>query len=380
VPPWLIVTGDFTTQGGMDSANYGLARYVARRQQGDVHLVAHAVAPDLAALPGVHVHAAPRPLGSHRLGEPLLRSAARRWASRLRRRGGRILINGGNADEGDVTWVHHVHAAFEPHGVGAINGRRVGINHRRHVRLERAALLRARLVLCNSRRTADDVTRLLDVPRDRAAVVYYGTDPARYGPVSDRERDAAREALRIAPGRRVALFVGALGDRRKNFDTLLEAWILLSRRPSWDVDLFVAGCGAELAAWRARAAAALPSGRVRFLGFRRDIPAVLAACDLLVHPARYEAYGLAVHEALCRGIPAVVSASAGVAERFPPDLRCLLVDDPESAGEFAARLLDWRDDATVGRRVEALGATLRSRTWDHMGRDIVDLIEVGGRP
>ena len=57
---------------------------------------------------------------------------------------------------------------------------------------------------------------------------------------------------------------------------------------------------------RARLASCL-EGRVRFLGFRRDMPAVFAACDLLIHPARYEAYGLAVHEALCRGLPALVT-------------------------------------------------------------------------
>ena len=54
------------------------------------------------------------------------------------------------------------------------------------------------------------------------------------------------------------------------------------------------------------------------------MPTVFAACDLLIHPARYEAYGLAVHEALCRGLPALVSATAGVAERYPEDLGQLL--------------------------------------------------------
>ena len=45
-----------------------------------------------------------------------------------------------------------------------------------------------------------------------------------------------------------------------------------------------------------------------------EAPAVLAACDALVSPTRYEAYGLAVHEALARGLPALVSRSAGIAD------------------------------------------------------------------
>jgi glycosyltransferase involved in cell wall biosynthesis len=131
--------------------------------------------------------------------------------------------------------------------------------------------------------------------------------------------------------------------------------------------------GAELETWKARAARELPEGRVRFLGFRRDMPTVFAACDLLIHPARYEAYGLAVHEALCRGLPALVSATAGVAERYPADLGQLLLQDPASATELTARLSAWRADEGIAERVADFAARLRARTWDHMAREIADL-------
>ena len=112
---------------------------------------------------------------------------------------------------------------------------------------------------------------------------------------------------------------------------------------------------------------------MRFLGFRRDMPAVFAACDLLIHPARYEAYGLAVHEALCRGLPALVSASAGVAERYPEDLGQLLLQDPTSVTELTERLSGWREDEGIAERVADFGSRLRARTWDHMAREIVAL-------
>jgi glycosyltransferase involved in cell wall biosynthesis len=377
--PWLIVTGDFSTHGGMDSANYGLASYLARQPGAEVHLVAHAVAPELAQLPAVHVHLAARPLGSHQLGEPVLRRTARRLASRLSSRGARVVVNGGNADTNDASWVHYVHAAFEPHAAGAINARRIASSHRRHSRDERRVLSSVRTVICNSRRTASDVTGLLGVEPDRARVVYYGIDTARFGPVTEDERHRARRALEIAGERKAVLFAGALGDRRKNLDTLFAAWVDLCSRADWDADLLVAGCGAELDAWRTRAAKALPAGRIRFLGFRRDMDAVMAACDLVVHPARYEAYGQAVHEALCRGVPAIVSAASGIAERYPEDLRRLLIQDPESPVEIARCLTDWRGDTTVGARVAAIGACLRARTWDDMGRDIVVALDAGGR-
>jgi len=364
---WLLVSGDFTPYGGMDMANVALASYLAR---GDVHLVSHRVSPELAALPGVRVHTVPRPLGIHRLGEPMLRATAQRIQRSLASQDLRTVANGGNADLGDLNWVHYVHAAFEPPAVGLGNRLRVRWNHKRYVAEERQALEHARLIVCNSNRTADDVVKLIGVARDRTRVVYYGIDPVTFGRVQAAEREASRRALGLPPARRLALFVGALGDRRKGFDTVFDAWRNLCGRADWDVDLVVAGTGAELDSWKARTARELPEGRMRFLGFRRDMPAVFAACDVLIHPARYEAYGLAVHEALCRGLPSLVTASAGVAERYPANLSQLLLQDPASVTELTARLSAWREDAGITERVAEFASRLRSRTWEHMAREI----------
>ena len=93
-------------------------------------------------------------------------------------------------------------------------------------------------------------------------------------------------------------------------------------------------------------------------------------------PARYEAYGHGVHEALCRGIPAIVSASAGVAERYPADLRELLVPDPPDAAQLAARLRRWRSGADAWpARIAAFADGLRSRSWDDMAAEIAALME-----
>src|SRR5262245_51363851 len=57
--PYLLVSGDFTTWGGMDRANYALADYLAR-QGNEVHLVAHRVAPGLSERPNVIFHRVPK--------------------------------------------------------------------------------------------------------------------------------------------------------------------------------------------------------------------------------------------------------------------------------------------------------------------------------
>jgi glycosyltransferase involved in cell wall biosynthesis len=145
----------------------------------------------------------------------------------------------------------------------------------------------------------------------------------------------------------------------------------LCRDRSWDADLAVAGHGAELTRWRRLAASSGLDGRIKLLGFRDDVSTVLAAADALVHPARYEAYGLGVHEAICRGLPAIVSASAGVAELYPADLSDLLIQNVEDSGEIADRLRRWRRDmAGTALRVRPFSDRLRSHTWADMAAEI----------
>ncbi len=51
---------------------------------------------------------------------------------------------------------------------------------------------------------------------------------------------------------------------------------------------------------------------VTFLGFRKDIPAVLAAFDIFVFPSHAEAFGLALLEAMAAGKPVIASNNDGV--------------------------------------------------------------------
>jgi glycosyltransferase involved in cell wall biosynthesis len=283
------------------------------------------------------------------------------------------VVNGGNCRIPGANWVHYLHAAYEPdiarRPVKSFVARRVDLEN------ERQALREARVVICNSRRTRNDVAERLGVSDSRLEVIYYGSDPLRFPPVTSDERTSARAALG-ASGRPLVGFVGALGDRRKGFDTLFTAWLHLCARSDWDADLVVVGTGAERRAWQQWAREARVDRRVHFLGFRADVPAILAALDVLVHPARYEAYGLSVHEAICRGVPAIVSAAAGVAEKYPSELADLLIEDPNRPDEVVERLLMWRRNLERYRTMSApLSSAFRARTWDGMAAEIVSRVE-----
>jgi UDP-glucose:(heptosyl)LPS alpha-1,3-glucosyltransferase len=74
------------------------------------------------------------------------------------------------------------------------------------------------------------------------------------------------------------------------------------------------------------------TSRIKWLGHREDIPRLMAAADLLVHPARYDTTGTVILEAIVNGLPVITtmacgyahhvnSADAGIVVRNPFDVR-----------------------------------------------------------
>lgn len=103
----------------------------------------------------------------------------------------------------------------------------------------------------------------------------------------------------------LALALGRL-HRNKGFDVLLEAVAKVPLLFFW-----IAGEGEERASLEARAVALGIEARVRFLGWRDDVPALLASCDLLAVPSRHEPLGNVVLEAWAAGVPVAATASEG---------------------------------------------------------------------
>lgn len=82
--------------------------------------------------------------------------------------------------------------------------------------------------------------------------------------------------------------------------------------------------------------------RVRFLGQRDDVPALLACADLFVLPSLAEGLPLSVLEAMAAGVPVVATAFAGVEEVVQEDRTGLLAEpgNPPSLARAIARMLD----------------------------------------
>lgn len=150
-------------------------------------------------------------------------------------------------------------------------------------------------------------------------------------------RAAMRSELGIPQPRCLAVIIARV-DGRKGHDVLLAALEILKER-SVPITVLVAGDGAERAALEQGAAqqGLIPS-YVRFLGFRDDVPNLLAAADLLVLPSLSEGLPLSVLEAMSHGLPSVASDVGGIPEVILDGEQGLLV--PAGAAEPLAEAME----------------------------------------
>jgi glycosyltransferase involved in cell wall biosynthesis len=123
-----------------------------------------------------------------------------------------------------------------------------------------------------------------------------------------KSRAQIRNRLGLPVDARVVIAVGRMCPQ-KNFTTALEAMAILKRRcaiPS--LQCLLCGTGDDQERLQIRVRELELDGMVRFMGARTDIPALLTASDVFLSTSRWEGMPVAVLEALCAGVPCVLSA------------------------------------------------------------------------
>jgi glycosyltransferase involved in cell wall biosynthesis len=158
----------------------------------------------------------------------------------------------------------------------------------------------------------------------------------------------ARASLETPEGAPLALALGRLHPN-KAFDVLLEAVAKVK-----DLYLWLAGEGPLEEALKRQAGALGIAGRVRFLGWRGDVPALLAACDMLVCSSRIEPLGNTILEAWAARKPVAAAASSGPAELIADGENGLLVP-LDNATALAAALSRLSADKRLAETLAAAG-------------------------
>ncbi len=182
------------------------------------------------------------------------------------------------------------------------------------------------------------------VPPERIRVVPNGIDPAPWEAASPAER----RALGVPEGVPVALVAGLL-HVAKGQDLALRA---LARCARADLHLLIAGEGGMRAELEQLARSLGIADRAHFLGFRRDVPSLMAAADFLLLPSRWEGMPYVVMEAMAAGRAVLASRVDGAVDLVRDGESGLLVgvDSVEELGAALDRMagMDERERARMG--------------------------------
>lgn len=218
----------------------------------------------------------------------------------------------------------------------------------------RSALRFADRVLANAEAVGRLALREQAVPPSKLRVVPNGIDVAAFDTIARLAPDPPLPPRRTGVPRLAV--VASMHRPDKGHGDLLEAAARLDAR-GVGADWLLLSDGALRPAWEARARALGLKHAIHFLGRRRDVPAVLAHADLIVHPSWSEGFPNAVLEGMCAGRPVVATDVGGVPEVMEEGMTGCLVPPhrPDALTDAIAGML--ADPA----RLQAMGRAARAR-------------------
>jgi glycosyltransferase involved in cell wall biosynthesis len=220
-------------------------------------------------------------------------------------------------------------------------------------RSERSGYRVARRVIATSNWTRAELVAQDAADRNRIVVAHPGTDPA---PTTSASESGGRLLCvgTVAQHKGQDLLVSALADCAE-----VECWtcaIVGSLRAAPDF----------VAALRAAVVSAGLTDRVEFTGVLagRDLEEAYGHADLVVMPSRSESYGMAIAEALARGIPVLASGVGGIPEAIAQSAAAMIVP-PEDPWALAVVLRQWWASPTRREELKsaAVGARDAVRVW-----------------
>ncbi|MEK6237753.1 MAG: glycosyltransferase [Planctomycetales bacterium] len=178
---------------------------------------------------------------------------------------------------------------------------------------------------CVSESVADFCKRRISLAPERLEVIPNSVDISRFAEA--KPIDPAK--LGISSSRRFVVCVGRL-DHQKGADVLVRhAGDWLSQTP--EHDLLMVGKGPCLQALRRQVDASSLADRIHFVGWRSEIPEILAASDVLVLPSQWEGMPNVILEAMAAGKPVVVNDVEGVREAVGPLDESQVIDPKDHA-------------------------------------------------
>jgi glycosyltransferase involved in cell wall biosynthesis len=177
-----------------------------------------------------------------------------------------------------------------------------------------------------------DICRFYGLSSDRVVVIHNAANRCFHEKLPAEQIALVRDKYHLPP--QYFLFLGGF-DKRKNVSALVEAFaqlssdappLVLAGKHKWD---FTAA-SERIVALGLGERVLCPDGIAD-----RDLPAIYQGAMALVHPSRYEGFGLQLVEAMASGLPVVASGTTSLPEVLDG---CGLLFDPEDPADIARQM------------------------------------------
>lgn len=227
---------------------------------------------------------------------------------------------------------------------------------------------RSDLIVTVSRTSARDIIRQLRFPLEKAGkvVVIPNGVSTHFQPAPLLSSSAERHSI---------LYVGRM-DPYKNISTLIQAFAQVRKSSRFPVELVIAGSPDPRYPEAMEEAVRLGiADAIRWTGYLTDeqLLALYHASTVLVHPSRYEGFGLQILEAMACGLP-VICSKAGSLEEVAGDAALLVA--PDDGNGFAQQILHVLENPEKAAQLRAKGlARAQEFSWRRTAVETLQVYE-----
>ncbi len=249
------------------------------------------------------------------------------------------------------------------HGYGFHDGQRPAVR-RFYVTLEKMAACWTDAFIAVAEENRQTGVALGLFPPEQCEVIHGGIEVDAYRRPPE-VRQAARAALGVLADAPLVGMIACLKPQKAPEDFVAVAARVRAVLP--EARFFIAGDGEQRAAVETAARAAGLDGALQILGWRRDVPDLLAAMDVLVLTSRWEGLPLVFPQAMAAGRPVVATNVNGAPEAVQDGVTGYLVSPGDVEG-LAARVIELLRDPA---RREAMGRAAQAAVHEFDAAEMV---------
>lgn len=242
----------------------------------------------------------------------------------------------------------------------------IDLYHQKIIRIEREMSEDKNLFyVANSSLVKQELSKYYNVPKSRIKVIENGIDIKSFNPVSTSKKEVSKKKLGLDPKLPVVLFVGS-GFQRKGAFELVEAIKLLTK-----FQAIIVGKDKKLEDLRGH----VRGQKILITGPQDSIQKYLDASDIFCLPSLYDSFPNAALEALCCGLPIVLTKDVGLAPHIKKNIAGVICK--KNINSIADALVKaWEKRKLFSKNAlkisKAFDIEIKNKEWFHLYNKLIN--------